>query len=225
MTSETATVFSDIVTRRISTRAYRSDPVPQSLLEEVFTVAQRAPSNCNTQPWLIHVASGAKRDALAASMTKALAEGAFSMDFPYEGVYEGVYKERQYGAAQVLYDAVGIERSDKAGRQVQFMKNFDFFGAPHVAFVFMHEGFGLREACDVGMYAQTLMLSMTAHGLASCPQTALSFNADGVREILDIDISQRLIFGISFGFPEVEAPANNAITDRGELSETVTFYE
>ena len=89
----------------------------------------------------------------------------------------------------------------------------------------MHESFGLREACDVGMYAQNLMLSMTAHGLGSCPQTALSMNADGVREILGIDSSQKLIFGISFGFPDHDAPANRAITDRGDLAQTVSFYE
>lgn len=225
VSTDKADVFADIVASRNSVRAYRSDPVPQDLLEKVFSVAQRAPSNCNTQPWLIHVASGAKRDELAQAMGSALAEGKFSMDFPYAGVYEGVYKERQYGAAQALYDAVGIARADKEARQAQFMKNFEFFGAPHVAFVFMHESFGLREACDVGMYAQNLMLSMTAHGLGSCPQTALSFNADGVRELLGIDSSQKLIFGLSFGFPDDEAPANNAITDRGDLDQTVAFYE
>ena len=87
----------------------------------------------------------------------------------------------------------------------------------------MLESFGLREACDVGMYAQTLMLSMTAHGLASCPQTALSFDADGVRETLGIDASQKLIFGISFGYPQEGADVNNSITHRCAL-EAVTFY-
>ena len=52
------------------------------------------------------------------------------MDFPSFESYEGVYKERQHGAARALYDAVGVERSDKEGRLAQFMKNFDFFGAP-----------------------------------------------------------------------------------------------
>jgi nitroreductase len=222
--SETAQVFSHIVHSRHSTRAFLDQEVPQTLLDEVFLLAQQAPSNCNTQPWLIHVVSGDKRDALAESMSAALMAGSSSMDFPAFDAYEGLYKERQHGAARVLYDAAGVERSDKEGRLVQFMKNFDFFGAPHAAFVFMHESFGLREACDVGMYAQTLMLSMTAYGLASCPQTALSFDADGVRETLGIDAAQKLIFGISFGYPKEGADVNNAITNRCPLEEAVTFY-
>ena len=67
-------------------------------------------------------------------------------------------------------------------------------------FVFLPEHFGIREAYDVGMYAQTLMLSMTAHGLACCPQTALIFVSDPVREtmgILDADNSSRSVWADS----------------------------
>jgi len=150
--------------------------------------------------------------------------GQFTMDFPYDGSYEGVYKERQYAAAQALYDSVGITREDKDKRHVQFMRNFTFFDAPHVAFLFLPEPFGLREAADLGMYAQTLMLSMTAHGLGSCPQTALSFQADYVREQLGIDASNKLIFGISFGYPDPEDPSNACQTDRASVPQAVTFH-
>ena len=151
--------------------------------------------------------------------------GDMSMDFPYEGKYEGVYKERQYGSAQALYDAVNIAREDKAGRQVQFMRNFTFFDAPHVAFMFLPEPFGLREAADLGMYAQTLMLAMTAHGLGSCPQTALSFQADFIRQSLGIDASNKLLFGISFGYPDPDAPANTCVTDRASVVDSVVFHD
>jgi len=195
------------------------------MLERIFSVAQCAPSNCNTQPWITHVVSGARLDHLRASMPERFMSGNFSMDFPYDGVYEGVYKERQYGAAQALYDAVGIQRQEKDKRHEQFMRNFTFFDAPHVAFLFLPEPFGLREAADLGMYAQTLMLTMTAHGLGSCPQTALSFQADYVREVLEIDVANKLLFGISFGYPDVEAAANRCVTDRAALEDSVFFHD
>jgi nitroreductase len=93
-----------------------------------------------------------------------------------------------------------------------------------VAFLFLPEPFGLREACDLGMYAQTVMLAMTAHGLGSCPQTALSFQADYIRGKLGIDAGNKLLFGMSFGYPDVDDPANRCQTARGPLSETVTFH-
>lgn len=222
--TEQARVFDEIVLGRRSLRAFRPEPVADATLEQVFAVAQRAPSNCNTQPWLTHVASGASLQALREEMPKRFMAGEISLDFPYDGTYAGVYKERQYGSAQALYDAVGIAREDKARRHEQFMRNFTFFDAPHVAFLFLPEPFGLREAADLGMYAQTLMLAMTAHGLGSCPQTALSFQADFIRETLGVDASNKLMFGISFGHPDPDAPVNKCVTDRATVADSVSFH-
>jgi nitroreductase len=222
--TEQASIFDQTVARRRSLRAFLPQPVDRETLEAVFSVAQRAPSNCNTQPWIVHVASGEVLKKLRRVMPGKFMAGEISMDFPYDGQYDGVYKERQYGAAEALYDSVSIARADKAGRHEQFMRNFIFFDAPHVAFMFLPEPFGLREAADLGMYAQTLMLAMTAHGLGSCPQTALSFQADFIRETLGVDSGNKLLFGISFGYPDPDAPANTCATDRAALSDTVTFH-
>ncbi len=222
--TEQARIFDEIVTSRRSLRAFLPQSVDRGVLEAVFTVAQRAPSNCNTQPWVVHVASGEVLQQLRDEMPERFMSGQFSMDFPYDGNYDGVYKERQYGAAQALYDSVTISRDDKAGRHEQFMRNFVFFDAPHAAFMFLPEPFGLREAADLGMYAQNLMLAMTAHGLGSCPQTALSFQADFIRETLGVDASNKLLFGISFGYPDPDAPANSCLTDRASLADSVTFH-
>jgi nitroreductase len=222
--ADRAAIFDDIVASRRSLRAFLPQPVDEQTLARVFTVAQRAPSNCNSQPWVVHVVSGDKLEAMRATMPERFSSGNFSMDFPYDGSYQGVYKERQYGAAQALYDAVNITREDKARRNQQFMRNFTFFDAPHVAFLFLPEPFGLREAADLGMYAQNLMLTLTAHDLGSCPQTALSFQADYVREQLGIAASNKLVFGISFGYPDPDDPVNACLTDRAALPDAVTFH-
>ena len=195
--------FRALVSERRSVRAFLEQPVSDALLHSVFYAAQQAPSNCNTQPWQVAVASGAAKERLKARISGDFLQGKMTMDFPYDGKYEGVYKERQYDAARQLYDALGISREDKAARGEAFYRNFEFFGAPHVAFVFLPENFGIREAADLGMYAQNLMLSMSAHGLASCPQTALSFFADQIREELAIADSNKLLHNhVSQGTPE-----------------------
>jgi len=216
--------FNDIVARRRSLRAFLPQPVDDETLEAIFNTALHSPSNCNTQPWIVHVASGDKLNSLRQKMPEAFMAGKFSMDFPYDGSYEGVYKERQYGAAQALYDSVGIARQEKERRQREFMRNFTFFDAPHAAFLFSPEPFGLREAADLGMFAQTLMLSFTAHGLGSCPQTALGLQADLVRQELSIEPSNKLVFGMSFGYPDPDAPINSCSTDRAALTDLVTFH-
>jgi len=220
-----AKLFEQICQQRKSLRAFREETVSAEDLQAVLRASMTSPSNCNTQPWVVHIVSGDKLEVLRQAMPDEFMQGKMSMDFPYDGSYEGIYKERQYGAAKALYDSVGITRQDKALRQETFMRNFSFFGAPHVAFLFLPEPFGLREAADVGMFAQTFMLSLTAHGLGSCPQTSLSFQADLVREQLNIPAENKLLFGISFGYPEVEAPINACDTDRAAIGDLVTFHQ
>jgi nitroreductase len=223
--ADLAAAFADIVGRRRSVRGFKSNAVPRETLEALFTLAGRAPSNCNTQPWQVVVASGEACERLRRALPKALAAGEFAMDFEYSGQYQHAYRDRQYDAAAQLYQTMGIERADKVARNEAFARNFEFFGAPHVAFLFLPEPFGLREAADLGMFAQTLMLALSAQGLASCPQTALSFNADLVRRELDVDPAYRLLFGLSFGFEDDTQAANRCRVGRAPLDQFVRFVD
>ncbi|MCP5019227.1 MAG: nitroreductase [Ketobacter sp.] len=220
-----AECFEAVVTQRRSVRGFKKQVVDQALIQHVFSIASRAPSNCNTQPWAVHVVSGGKLERLRDVLPVNTMRGMTTLDYPYEPKYHGIYQERQYDAANQMYGAVGLERKDKEQRMEVFMRNYRFFGAPHVAFLFLPEHFGLREAADIGMYAQTLMLALTAHGLASCPQTSLGFHADAVREVLEVDASYKLLFGISFGYEDIDDPINNTRMGRAELSETTVFHD
>jgi len=220
---EFSNTFLEIVESRRSMRDFTSEPVSEDVIEAVFGAAQRAPSNCNTQPWFVHVVTGETLERLRAELPAKFAAGEIALDFPYDGQYEGVYKERQYASAAALYDSLGIAREQKAERNAWFMRNFSFFDAPAVAFFTLPTGFGLREACDLGMYAQTVMLGLTAHGLGSCPQTSLAFLANVLRPALSLGDNEQLMFGMSFGYPS-ESAVNEVRTDRAPLEEVVTFH-
>ena len=222
-TLHTSNTFLDIVNARRSMRDFKSDPVPEDVIAAVFGAAQRAPSNCNTQPWFVHVVTGETLERLRSELPAKFAAGEIALDFPYDGQYDGVYKERQYASAAALYDSLGIAREQKTERNAWFMRNFSFFDAPAAAFFTLPTGFGLREACDLGMYAQTVMLGLTAHGLGSCPQTALAFLANVIRPTLGLGDHEQLMFGMSFGYP-TEAAVNEVCTDRAALEDVVTFH-
>lgn len=216
--------FNQIVSDRRSVRAFLKQPVDAALMRRIFETAELAPSNCNSQPWLTHVVSGASRDAMSDALMLTIGEGQYALDFPYDGKYDGIYRERQLEVGLMLYQALGIKREDKAAKRQAFLRNLTFFGAPHVAFIFMPDWGDVREAADVGMYAQNLMLTLRAHGLASCPQTILGYNADVVRQQLAIDSKQKLLFGISFGYEDITRPENQICPPRAPLSEVTKFY-
>lgn len=213
-----------IIRQRRSVRAFLPDNIEQETLDRVFNLAQYAPSNCNTQPWQVHVVGGETAQKVKSALTQRIAQGEMQMDFDFIPKYSGIYKERQYDAARQLYGAMGIERHDMEARQQAFMRNYQFFDAPYAALLFMPEDFSTREAADVGMYAQNLMLALTASGIASCPQAALSFHADSVREILGIESTMKLLFGIAFGYEDKNAAVNNTRVGRAELKDAVRFH-
>lgn len=218
-------VFERIVRARRSVRGFLPQQVDEATLKAVFELAQTAPSNCNTQPWHVHVVSGDAAATIKQRLTGHIAAGEMDMDFPYSGKYDDQYKLRQYDAAAQLYTAMGIAREDKDGRQVAFLRNFSFFDAPHAAFLFLPDHMlGLREAADLGMYAQNLMLALTACGIASCPQTALGFHCGLIREVLQVPDNMKLLFGIAFGYEDAAVPANKARVGRAPLAEAVSFH-
>ena len=224
--AEIAEIFDRLTRSRRSIRGYLPQRVEQSVLEKVFETAAFAPSNCNSQPWDCHVVSGDLRDRISRIfLEETIGQGNNSMDFPYDASYEGIYRKRQVDVAVLLYQALGVERDDKEGRVKAWMRNLEFFDAPHVVFIFMPDWCDIREACDVGMYAQNLMLSMQAYGLASCPQTILGYDSETLRRELNIAPEMKLLFGISFGYADMSLPENLIVPERASLAESVHFYE
>ena len=213
------------VRTRHSVRGFLPDRVPQETLDKVFDLARWAPSGTNIQPWQVYVASGELRDNLRDQfMQRARNNHPPSVDHKgTRGPLGEIWKTRRRECAAVLYDAMGVAWEDKPARAEVGFRNFELFDAPHVAFLCMDEVFGIGSAWDVGMYAQTLMLSMTAHGLASCAQGTMAHHPDLVREAFGLGSEVKVLFGLSFGFADPNMSVNNAHTARAELQETVTF--
>jgi nitroreductase len=210
---------------RRSVRGFLPDEVPEATLREVFELAQCSPSNCNVQPWTPHVVSGGTlgrlRDALVAA---GMRDEPIKPDWPADGKFTGVYRERQVDAAQKLYGAMGVARNDRIGRKMAYVRNHAFIDAPHAVLIFMPAPFDTREAADIGMYAQTLMLALTTRGIASCAQGALGLFPGIIREQLGIPAHQKLLFGISFGFEDRNVKANAARVGRAGIDDTVRFH-
>jgi nitroreductase len=218
--------FYDVVRDRRSIRSFLSTPVSDELVQAVIDDARHAPSNANIQPWEVHIVSGARRDALSAAMLAAEVAGKFSPDFPFSyDEFYGAYSERQKAQAAAYYQALGVAREAFDERHSTMLRNLEFFGAPHVCLLFMPAFCGgVRIAGDIGMYGQTFLLSLAAHGLGGVPQTLLGFFADEARDILGIDSSMKMLFGISFGHPDMSSLAAQYRIGKAPAEENVIFH-
>lgn len=218
--------FDDLLSRRWSCRAYRPEPVPEELLDSVLATAQRTASWCNTQPWQVHLLTGDAAEWLGKELSAHVLSGAPGVaDLPIPDSYSGVYADRRREAGYALYASLGIERKDFAARTEQMLKNFTFFGAPHVLIVTSDREQGTYGAIDCGGYVANLMNAALDQGLGSIAQGAIAMHSDKVRELLGIAEDRVVVCAVSLGHPDEEHPVNQFRTSRGDLDGAVVRVE
>ncbi|KQM65914.1 nitroreductase [Sphingomonas sp. Leaf17] len=219
--------FQQTVRTRRSWRGFLDRVVPADVLAAVLEDAQCAPSNCNTQPWDVHIVRGTKLADLSRILHAKNDAGDFTSDFSFDmGAFYGCYGERKNEQGKAYYEAMNVMRDDRDGRRRAAAKNLSFFGAPQVALMFMPSfGDDVRTAGDIGMYGQTFLLSLAARGLGGIPQTSLGFYAGTIREFLGISPHLKMLFGMSFGYPDDDAPSNRMRMGRVPVSESVHFHD
>jgi nitroreductase len=233
--SDKSAILSAVIRERRSVRDFRPDEIPAALLDEVLEDASWAPSWSNTQPYRVAIASGELKARLKEELAvrfdigiraeaggwpaklkmlftrKGLPDGDFSTRFPYPEALLPARRATGFG----LYKLLGIDRKDMEARNRQMRRNFEFFGAPTVMFVFVHQGLREFSVLDAGIWLQTLMLSAQARGLATCAQGALATWAGPVKQAFAVPKDYKLICGLSIGYAS-DAPVNAYNPGRGD---------
>jgi nitroreductase len=225
---------------RSSVRDFRPDPIPEPVLRDVLADATTAPSWSNTQPYRLAVASGEVRDRISVELCArfdagmrarrgglrdrarvALTRGGLpDGDFRVPERYPDDLQPARVACGRGLYDVLGIDRADRTARDRQMRRNFEFFGAPTVVFLFVHEGLREYAVLDAGVLLQTLMLAAHARGLGTCAQGALAIWAGPVRAAFDVPEPYRLLCGVSIGVPS-DAAVNRFRPGRAPLEDVL----
>jgi nitroreductase len=213
-----------IIERR-SVRGFLPEPVPRAVLKEVLELAQRAPSNCNVQPWRVYIASGDTLQRMKTALLEAASSGQTDAMSSSIDAFFGTYRQKQIACAVELYGKMGIARDDREGRTWAMLRNFEFFGAPHIAYICMAKSFGVGVALDVGMYVQTLMLAMQSRGIGSCAQAALRAFPEVAGAHLGIPDDEQILCGLSFGYEDPSVPANQTRQPRDPIERNVFFRD
>jgi nitroreductase len=213
------------VTGRKSVRGFKSDPVPMELVMRILDDAARAPSGTNTQPWLVHVATGAARERVGAAVTAAARSGPKQDEYLYspEPLPEP-YLSRRRKVGFDLYGLAGIARGDVEGRQRQSLKNYTLFGAPVALFFTMDRRMEHGSWLDLGMFMQNVMVLARGYGLETCPQAAWIYYGPVVHEALSIPKEHVLVSGMALGYPDWTVPENALVTERVPAAEFTTVH-
>ena len=232
--------ISQFLASRRSTRDFLPTPVPQEIINQILTDALTAPSWSNTRPFKVAVATGEVKDRISGEflsrwqvlsqiMRKGL-RNKLRLIYSRYGLpttnrsivkpYVAELKPRAERVGRELYQSLGVQRGDRAARDMQWGKNYSFFGAPVELFIYIHKSLHVYAASDAGLMMQNLMLSAHAHGLGTCAQGAVNIWDDVIRKEFDISTDYRLLCGMAIGYP-ADTPVNKFQANRIGLDELI----
>jgi nitroreductase len=230
ITPETTAAVDAAIAGRRSIRAFLPTPVPRETVEQILSVASRAPSGTNTQPWQVHVLTGAAKQALSADIRAAYDDpeerARHSEPYAYYPTeWKSPYIDRRRKVGWDLYGLLGIGKADKARMHEQHARNYAFFDAP-VGLVFtiervMQQGSWL----DYGMFLQNVMVAARARGLDTCPQAAFTQFHRIIARHLGLDEGQTVVCGMSLGHADPAAVENALHTEREPVQGFTRFLE
>ena len=218
--------FETLVHERRSIRGYKLDPVPREVIRNIIEIAKGAPSSMNTQPWFFHVITGEPLERIRQGNTERMLAGAgVQREIPMRGGYEGIHRQRQIEVAVQLFEAMGIERDDKEGRQDWVMRGFRQFDAP-VSIVMTYDK-SLEPATishfDLGAVTYGLVLAAWTRGLGTVINGQGIMQSAVVREHAKIQDWQTIMTCIAMGYPNDDFAANEVKSRRTPNDDIVTF--
>ena len=233
ITPESTAAVDAAITSRRSLRAFLPTPVPRQTIEDILAVASRAPSGVNTQPWKVTVLTGAARERLSQKILAAhdasAAAGSTGADVGeydyYPTEWASPYIERRRKVGWDLYGLLGIAKTDKARMHAQHGRNYAFFDAP-VGLIFTIDRI-LRQGSwlDYGMFLENIMVAARGRGLDTCPQAAFIGFHGVIREELALPASEMVVCGMSLGYADPGAPANQLVTERVPVEAFTRFLQ
>jgi len=216
------------ITSRFSARAFLPTPVAQDLIEHILSVAARAPSGTNTQPWRVYVVQGAKREQIVTEVCAAhdAIRANPSLADEYRETYDyypekwvSPYIDRRRENGWGLYGLLGITRGDKDAMHAQHQRNFRFFDAPVGLFFTIDRVMGRGSLVDSGMFIQNVMIAARARGLHTCPQAAWNGFSRIIQPIVGMGENEMLVCGMSLGYADEAALVNTFHTPRVTVQE------
>ena len=199
---------------RYSCRSFLDKEVPRIILEEILGDAFHTPSCENSQPWQIFVAGTDTMQSIRRRYEDCR-KAKVPMDLDRR--FDGNWTKEMQPRIDAYFDGI-LEHEPH--------KNFDYtiqkrnlFYAPAMVYLCIEEGLPTWSVFDTGMFAQSLMLSATAHGLATIASAVSVSYPQVLRETLMIPENYKIIIGIGIGYPDLEQTINTLRTSRKEIGE------
>ncbi len=214
----------EAIRTRKSIRGFKPDPVSKDVLKDIISVASRAPSALNSQPWECTVVAGDVIEKIKKASVEQFEAGvAPHPDLVWHGRLTGDYRKRQVALGIQLFQLMGIAREDTEKKIDWTKRGFRFFDAPAAIILSIDESMRDASQFDIGTLTQTIALAAVHHGLGTCIQGQGLMYPEVVRKYTGIGEDKRLSINLAIGYPDWDFAANKVQSEREPLERTTNW--
>jgi len=210
------------IEERRSTRAFLDKPVERKTVETLLSLATRAPSAINLQPWEFVVVSGIEKKRLSSLLVKRMKERKISCGPGAKKPLPEQFVERQRG---LLRNILPHLPSDANFELFINEGSCNFYGAPTAIILTLDNAFSSARLTDIGIVVGYLVLAAHALGLATCPIGLITAFDDEIKEELNIPEQKQVVIGIGVGYRDDASPVNKARSERVPISDVVKWRD
>jgi len=212
-----------VIAERKSIRAFKKDPLPRELIEEVLQQAIQAPSAINLQPWEFTIVLGEEKQRLSRLLLKSYHEKNISCSPGAKGPLPAELSARGEQSFATLKPAL-----DELGLSFDAFVNegsCKFYDAPVAIIICMNKIFSSHRYLCIGAALGYLTLAAHARGLGTCPIGLINAYENETREFLAIPDDRDIVIGVALGYPDRDSPINKFKTPRSPLGEFIRWFD
>jgi nitroreductase len=212
----------DAIKERRSTRAFRPDPIDRKTIETLLTLASRAPSAINLQPWEFTVVSGEEKSRLSRLLVKRMRERQISCGPGAKDRLPDRLHQRQRALLERMLPNLpeGVAFQDFINEG-----SCDFYGAPTAIIITLDQVFSSARLTDIGIALGYLLLAAHALGLGTCPVGLITAFDDDIKEALSLPQERQVVIGVAIGYADPDAGVNRSRSERAPLEELVRWRQ
>ena len=208
---------------RKSIRAFKADPIPKEIIEEILRLTIQAPSAINLQPWEFIIVTGEEKERLGRRLIKA-------------------YREKQIGCSPgnikplpKMYGKRGAKTLDLMNPFFEEMKvksdqftnegSCNFYGAPAAILLCLDDSFPKARMVDIGIALGYFVLTAHELGLGTCPIGLITAYEDEIKDLLNIQENKNVVIGVALGYPDWDIAINRFKSPRDALETFVRWID
>ena len=208
---------------RKSVRAFKADPIPKEMIEEILRLTIHAPSAINLQPWEFIIVTGEEKERLSRRLIKA-------------------YREKQIGCSPGNIKPLPKTYGKRGAKTLDLMNPFfeemkvksdqftnegscNFYGAPAAILLCLDDSFPKARMVDIGIALGYFVLTAHELGLGTCPIGLITAYEDEIKDLLNIQENKNVVIGVALGYPDWDIAINRFKSPRDDLEKFVRWIE